>query len=134
MEFKQEWLEGVIRAQQKAHAPYSNFKVGAYLITKDGKSFDGCNVENAAYGDCICAERTALVSAIADGYKLGDFEVLVVTTDTDTPSSPCGSCRQVIKELCDDEMPVFLTNVKGDVIARTVDDLLPLGFSGKDLK
>lgn len=118
----------------KAHAPYSNFKVGAYLITKDGKAFDGCNVENAAYGDCICAERTALVSAIADGYKPGDFEVLVITTDTDTPSSPCGSCRQVIKELCDDDMPVFLTNVKGDVIARTVDDLLPLGFSGKDLK
>lgn len=134
MEFKQEWLDGVTRAQQKAHAPYSNFKVGAYLITKDGKAFDGCNVENAAYGDCICAERTALVSAIADGYKPGDFEVLVITTDTDTPSSPCGSCRQVIKELCDDDMPVFLTNVKGDVIARTVDDLLPLGFSGKDLK
>lgn len=134
MEFKQEWLDGVTRAQQKAHAPYSNFKVGAYLITKDGKAFDGCNVENAAYGDCICAERTALVSAIADGYKPGDFEVLVITTDTDTPSSPCGSCRQVIKELCDDDMPVFLTNVKGDVIARAVDDLLPLGFSGKDLK
>ncbi|MCO4095593.1 cytidine deaminase [Macrococcoides canis] len=134
MEFKLEWLEGVIRAQQKAYAPYSNFKVGAYLITKDGKAFDGCNVENAAYGDCICAERTALVSAIADGYKPGDFEVLVVTTDTEHPSSPCGSCRQVIKELCDDDMPVFLTNVKGDVIERTVDDLLPLGFSGKDLK
>lgn len=134
MEFKNEWLDGVKTAREKAYTPYSNFKVGAFLIAKDGTTFDGCNVENAAYGDCICAERTALVSAIAQGYKPGDFEALVVTTDTPTPSSPCGSCRQVIKELCDDEMPIYLTNIKGDVIKRTVDDILPLGFSGRDLE
>lgn len=133
MIFQKEWLDEVKKARLKAYVPYSKFKVGAYLIAKDGNTFHGCNVENAAYGDAICAERTALVSAIAQGYQPGDFKALVVTTDTETPSSPCGSCRQVIKELCEDDMPVYLTNISGDVIERTVDDLLPLGFSGKDL-
>ena len=133
MEFKQELYEEVRKAQKNAYTPYSKFNVGAYLIAKDGTAFHGCNVENAAYGEAICAERTALVSAVAKGYRPGDFAAIVVTTDTDKPSSPCGACRQVINELCDDDMPVYLTNHNGDVIERTVADLLPLGFSGKDL-
>ncbi|TDL98140.1 cytidine deaminase [Macrococcus brunensis] len=133
MEFKQEWYEEVRNAQKNAYTPYSKFNVGAYLVAKDGTTFHGCNVENAAYGEAICAERTALVSAIAKGYRPGDFAAIVVTTDTEKPSSPCGACRQVINELCDDDMPVFMTNHTGDVIERTVADLLPLGFSGKDL-
>ncbi|MGV2875129.1 cytidine deaminase [Macrococcus capreoli] len=134
MAMEKQWFEGVLNARNNAYAPYSKFKVGAYLICKDGTTFNGCNVENAAYGDTICAERTAFVSAIAAGYKPCDFKALVITTDTETPSSPCGSCRQVIKEMCEDDMPVFLTNVRGDVTERTVDDLLPLGFSGRDLE
>lgn len=133
MEFQQIWLDHVLQARSKAYTPYSNFNVGAYLITKDGRAFDGCNVENAAYGEAICAERTALVSAIAAGYRPGDFKAIVVSTDTPVPSSPCGACRQVLKELCDDDMPVFMTNTNGDVIQKTVAELLPLGFSGKDL-
>ncbi|GGB04628.1 cytidine deaminase [Macrococcus hajekii] len=133
MEFRQEWLHEVRKAQKKAYVPYSKFKVGAYLLTKDGKDFHGCNVENAAYGEAICAERTALVSAIAQGYQPGDFAAITVTTDAAEPSSPCGACRQVLKELCDDDMPVFMTNPAGDIIKMTVAELLPLGFSGKDL-
>ncbi|TDM04375.1 cytidine deaminase [Macrococcus carouselicus] len=133
MEFNREWLHEVRHAQSKAYTPYSRFNVGAYLLAKDGQAFHGCNVENAAYGEAICAERTALVSAIAQGYKPGDFAAIVVTTDADEPSSPCGACRQVLKELCDDDMPVYMTNPAGDIIERTVAELLPLGFSGKDL-
>ncbi|KAA1040073.1 cytidine deaminase [Macrococcus equipercicus] len=133
MEFKQEWLEEVLTARSRAYTPFSHFKVGAYLVTKDGRAFYGCNVENAAYGPTICAERTALVSAIAQGYRPGDFKMIVVATGADKPSSPCGVCRQVMKELCDDDMPVLMTNTAGDVIESTVAELLPNGFSGKDL-
>lgn len=133
MEFKAEWLDIVKEARNNAYTPYSGFKVGAYLTTKDGREFKGCNVENAAYGPTICAERTALVSAVAAGYRPGDFDKIVVMTDSAEPSSPCGVCRQVMKELCDGDMPVFMTNTKGDWKQGTVDDLLPASFSGEDI-
>ncbi|WP_252345068.1 cytidine deaminase [Staphylococcus succinus] len=131
--YQPHYLTEVRTAQANAYAPYSNFKVGAYLRTKDGKSFHGANVENAAYPMAICAERSSLVSAISEGYKPGDFESITITVDADKPSSPCGACRQFMKELCDDDMPVYMTNQNGDLIESTVGDLLPLGFSGKDL-
>ncbi|EKU49908.1 cytidine deaminase [Staphylococcus massiliensis] len=133
MAYNETYFKEVREAQSKAYAPYSNFKVGAYLITKDGKSYHGANVENAAYPDSICAERSSLVAAISDGYRPSDFESITVTVDANEPSSPCGSCRQVLKELCDDDMPVYMTNHKGDMKMLTVNELLPLGFSGKDL-
>ncbi|MGN5881881.1 MULTISPECIES: cytidine deaminase [Staphylococcus] len=133
MAYSQNHFNKVREAQSRAYAPYSNFKVGAYLKTKDGKEFYGANVENAAYGEAICAERSSLVAAISQGYRPGDFESITVTVDAESPSSPCGACRQVIKELCDDDMPIYLTNHKGDMIETTISELLPLGFSGKDL-
>ncbi|MBO1205075.1 MULTISPECIES: cytidine deaminase [Staphylococcus] len=133
MAYQPHYYTEVRKAQENAYAPYSQFKVGAYLITKDGKTYRGGNVENAAYPLGICAERSSLVAAIADGYRPGDFESITVTVDADEPSSPCGACRQVLKELCDDDMPVYMTNHKEDMIQSTVSDLLPLGFSGKDL-
>jgi len=93
-------------ARDMAYAPYSRFPVGAALLTKDGRRFNGCNVENAAYGLCNCAERTALFSAVAAGCKPGDFAAMAVIADTPGPVSPCGSCRQVMAELCDPGMPV----------------------------
>ncbi|MEJ7212806.1 cytidine deaminase, partial [Staphylococcus epidermidis] len=105
----------------------------AYLRTKDGRTFHGANVENAAYSLGICAERSSLVAAISEGYRPGDFESITVTVDADQPSSPCGACRQLFKELCDDYMPVYMTNHKGELIESTVSELLPLGFSRKDL-
>jgi len=115
-------------ARGRAYAPYSHFQVGAAVLTRDGRQFSGCNVENAAYGLCNCAERTALFSAIAAGCRPGDFAALAVIADTRGPVSPCGSCRQVMSELCDDTMPVLLTNLHGDLQETTVAALLPGSF------
>lgn len=116
------------QARERAYAPYSHFLVGAALLTRDGRRFGGCNVENAAYGLCNCAERTALFSAIAAGCKPGDFAALAVTADTPEPVSPCGACRQVLAELCDADMPVWLGNLGGKMQQTTVADLLPGAF------
>lgn len=116
------------RARDAAYAPYSRFQVGAALQTKDGHTFPGCNVENAAYGLCNCAERTALFSAIAAGYRPGDFSALAVVADTPEPVSPCGACRQALAELCEGTMPVLLANLAGSTAQTTVAALLPGSF------
>jgi cytidine deaminase len=104
------------------------------LLTKDGKVFHGCNVENASYGLCNCAERTAFFSAIAQGYKPGDFDRLAVVGETDKPIAPCGACRQVTLELGGNQLPVVLANLKGDTRETTAAELLPEAFGGWDLK
>jgi len=116
------------QAREQAYAPYSRFLVGAALLTCDGRHFLGCNVENASYGLCNCAERTALFSAIAAGCKPGDFVRLAVIGDTEGPISPCGACRQVMDELCDQSMPVLLANLHGKLQETTVKELLPGSF------
>lgn len=116
------------KAREQAYAPYSKFLVGAAVRTRDGRTFTGCNVENAAYGLCNCAERTALFSAVAAGCRPGDFVQLAVIADTPEPVSPCGACRQVMAELCDDTMPVLLGNLAGAVEETTVGTLLPGSF------
>jgi cytidine deaminase len=116
-------------ARGQAYAPYSNFPVGAALITRDGRTFNGCNVENAAYGLCNCAERTALFSAMAAGCKPGQFAALAVVADTPDPVSPCGACRQVMSELCGPNMPVLLGNLHGPARRTTVAALLPDSFT-----
>ncbi len=115
-------------AREQAYAPYSNFLVGAALLTRDGRRFSGCNVENASYGLCNCAERTALFNAIAAGCRPGDFAAIAVVADTDAPVSPCGACRQVMAELCGDAMPVLLANLRGDTEQTSVGALLPGSF------
>jgi cytidine deaminase len=116
------------QAREQAYAPYSHFHVGAALLTRDGRRFGGCNVENAAYGLCNCAERTALFSAIAAGCQPGDFVALAVIADAPQPASPCGACRQVMAELCDQSMPVLLSNLGGSTRKTTVGELLPDSF------
>ncbi|MFC5580309.1 cytidine deaminase [Rhodanobacter terrae] len=115
-------------ARDHAYAPYSHFRVGAALLTRDGRRFGGCNVENASYGLCNCAERTALFSAVAAGCRPGDFAALAVIADGDSPVSPCGACRQVMAELCDGAMPVLMANLRGDTQQATVAALLPDSF------
>jgi cytidine deaminase len=115
-------------ARELAYAPYSNFRVGAAVITRDGRTFTGCNVENASYGLCNCAERTALFSAVAAGCRPGDFAQLAVIADTPGPVSPCGACRQVMAELCDETMPVLLGNLADAMEETTVGTLLPGSF------
>ncbi|KAA0560539.1 MULTISPECIES: cytidine deaminase [Bacillaceae] len=118
-------------AREKAYVPYSKFKVGAALLSKDGKVYHGCNIENAAYSMCNCAERTALFKAYSEGDT--DYSMIAVVADTARPVPPCGACRQVISELCPKEMKVVLTNLKGDVEELTVAELLPGAFSPEDL-
>ena len=124
-----ELLQDARSARLLAYAPYSRFRVGAVVLTRDGRRFRGCNVENAAYGLCNCAERTALFSAIAAGCRPGDFAGLAVVADTPAPVSPCGACRQVMAELCDQAMPVLLGHLGERVQRATVADLLPGSFS-----
>ena len=128
---KNQIIEEAKKAREKAYIPYSRFGVGAALLGADGTIYHGCNIENAAYSMCNCAERTALFSAMAQGVT--EFKTLAVVADTDRPVSPCGACRQVISELCDEDMPVILTNLKGDVLELTVKELLPGAFSPEDL-
>lgn len=118
-------------AREKAYVPYSNFPVGAALLGEDGIVYHGCNIENSAFSMTNCAERTAFFKAISEGVH--SFKALAVTGDTDGPISPCGACRQVIAEFCDAGMPVYLTNLKGDVMETTVAELLPGAFSKEDL-
>jgi cytidine deaminase len=120
-------------ARALAYAPYSGFQVGAALECKDGRVFRGCNVENASYGLCNCAERTAFFSAIAHGYKPGDFTALAVIGATEGPIAPCGACRQVTLELGGNDLQVVLTNLQGDVFLTTAAGQLPNAFGGRDL-
>jgi cytidine deaminase len=124
-------IEAAKKARDKAYVPYSKFGVGAAILTTDGKVYQGCNIENAAYSMCNCAERTALFKAYSEGDR--DFQMMAVVADTDRPCSPCGACRQVISELCPSDMKVILTNLKGDVKELTVAELLPGAFSPEDL-
>lgn len=129
---KKKYIEEANKMLEKAYIPYSKFPVGALLVTKEGKIYTGCNIENASYGLCNCAERTAIFKAVSEGER--DFSYLVITGETDGPISPCGACRQVIAEFCEPKMPVLLTNVKGDEKEVTVEQLLPGAFSIEDLK
>jgi cytidine deaminase len=124
-------IEEAKTAREKAYVPYSKFGVGAAILTKDGKVYRGCNIENAAYSMCNCAERTAIFKAYSEGDR--DFQLLAVVADTDRPCSPCGACRQVISELCPKDMKVVLTNLKGEMKELTVEELLPGAFSPEDL-
>ena len=126
-------LDAATLARENAYVPYSHFKVGAALLLKDGNIITGCNVENASYGLCNCAERTALFKAYSEGIKKSDIVAMSICADTDGPVSPCGACRQVMAELLNGNTPVYLTNLKGDVKEMTVDELLPYSFSGSDL-
>lgn len=125
-------MEALIRAaraaRECAYAPYSGFKVGAAALVKDGRVFGGCNVENASYGLCNCAERTALFSGIAAGCRRGDFTHVAVVADTPEPVSPCGACRQVMYEMGGPLLIVVQANLRGDTVQTTLAQLLPGAF------
>lgn len=117
-------------ARGRAYVPYSHFAVGAALLTGSGKIYPGCNVENAAYPACICAERSALVSAVAAGET--DFVALAVIADTPRPVSPCGLCRQVIAEIAPNAT-IILANLQGATQTTTAAELLPDAFNASDM-
>lgn len=125
---QEQLIQEAIAARESAYAPYSQFKVGAALLSKDGRVFRGCNVENASYGLCNCAERTALFAAVAAGYRPGQFARMAVVGATEAPIAPCGACRQVMLELGGRELEVVLTNLKGDIKLTTAGAQLPDAF------
>ncbi len=126
--------ELALKARENAYAPYSNYKVGACLVLKDGNYIIGSNVENASFGLTNCAERSALFAAVSQGYQKEDFNEIVIATINDVPGSPCGACRQVISELMDLNAKVTLINPKlTNTISLRVKDLLPYAFSGEEL-
>ena len=131
---KLELIAKAKEARELSYSPYSNFKVGAALLTKDGQIFLGSNVENSSYPLTMCAERNALYNAYMHGYKKDDFVALALCADTEEPCSPCGACRQVMSEIFPSDAPVYMSNLKGDIKETTVSELLPFAFSDKDLK
>ncbi|MFA8439571.1 cytidine deaminase [Pueribacillus sp. YX66] len=118
-------------ARTRAYVPYSNFAVGAALLTCEGIMYRAGNIENASYSLCVCAERTVLFKAFSEGDK--QFKALAVVADTHEPVSPCGACRQVMLELCEPEMQVILSNMQGKYMETTVQNLLPFAFSREDV-
>ena len=124
-------IESAKRVRERAFAPYSNFKVGSAVVTKDGKVFSGCNVESASYGLTVCAERVAIWKAVSEGET--DLAGIAVVTDTERLTPPCGVCRQIIWEFCGD-VPVTLANTHGDQETISIKELLPQAFDTKFLE
>jgi len=118
---------------KNSYSPYSKFPVSAVLELKNGKTYRGVNIENAAFGLANCAERSALFAAYSDGIRKEDIKRLLVYTDHDYFVSPCGSCRQVMRELMEDDADIILVNNHDETKTIKNIDLLPLGFSQKDL-
>lgn len=119
---------------KKSYCPYSHFPVAAIVVMKDGQSFSGVNVENASYGATICAERSAIVSAVSAGYRRDDFDQLYIMVDRDEVSTCCFLCRQVIQEFMDASCEVICMNRLGEVKKFLVRDLCPYPFDSEDLK
>lgn len=119
-------LDAALAVKEKAYAPYSQFHVGAALVTSSGQLFAGCNVENTSYGLTICAERNAIFQMVATGEQAID-QILVIG-DTEEFLPPCGACRQVIAEFSKKDTAVYLCNKKGDYKKTTVGELIPFTF------
>ena len=129
-------IEKAIEQLQFSYAPYSNFKVGAALLAKNGTIYGGCNIENASYSPTNCAERTAFFKAVSEGIK--EFEAICVVGGKDGLltgyASPCGVCRQVMMEFCDPEtFQIILATSKEQYEIFTLEEILPLGFGQKNL-
>ena len=126
-------MELAIAAMHKAYAPYSGFKVGAALLCADGTVYQGCNIENAAYGPTNCAERTAFFKAVYDGHR--DFAAIAVCGGKDGVITgafpPCGVCRQVMREFCEDDFLIYIMGAEGSFEAVPLAELLPHSFSAK---
>ncbi|MET3290101.1 cytidine deaminase [Brevibacillus fluminis] len=129
---EKELIQQAVAARKNAYVPYSKFPVGAALLTTSGKVYLGCNIENAAYPLCNCAERTAIFKAVSEGENA--FAAIAVVADTPGPVSPCGACRQVLAELCPADMPVILANLQDNVSVTSVQTLLPGAFTKEDLR
>ncbi|RLC89257.1 MAG: cytidine deaminase [Chloroflexi bacterium] len=126
---REQLVAEAMQARENAYAPYSNYRVGAAVLTGDGRVFSGVNVENAVYPLCICAERVAIAKAVSEGAR----RIVALAVVTANGGTPCGSCRQVIREFGAPETPTLIAKPDGSYRERTLDDLLPESFSAADL-
>jgi len=118
-------------AMENAYAPYSRFRVGAAVRTTTGEVIAGCNVENAAYGEALCAERVAIAAAVARGMK--EFEEIAIASESDDPAAPCGSCRQTMSEFAPD-LKITSYSRNGKQLTWRLSDLLPEAFASNHLR
>lgn len=130
-------IKSAIQGRKKSYSPYSNYMVGAALLTKNGKIYQGCNIENAAYGPSNCAERTAFFSAVSSGER--EFAAIAITGGKRGGEGdfayPCGVCRQVMMEFCDcDTFEVIVAKNENDYVICTLRELLPNGFGPANLE
>jgi cytidine deaminase len=125
-----ELLAAALAARQHAHAPYSHFLVGAALEDVEGRIHTGCNIENATYGLTLCAERVAVFKAVSEGVR--EFRRIAVAADTETLTSPCGACRQILWEFCGD-IEIMLVNPHGKSETLRMKDLFPRAFDASFL-
>lgn len=126
-------IQKAIDARENAYVPYSNFKVGAAVLTEDNKIYAGCNIENASYGATNCAERTAIFKAVSEGHT--KIKAIAVIGDTATYTYPCGICRQVIVEFAiDKDIDIILVKNEKEYIIKKLDEILPGAFTKVDLK
>lgn len=124
----------LLKLLNNSYSPYSKFRVASIVVMKDGTEFNGVNVENASYGAAICAERSAIVSAISAGYKRYDFKEIYVMCDSPKISSSCFICRQLIQEFFEKDNKVVFMNNKGESMEYKVSDICPVPFDSEDLK
>ena len=126
-------VEMAVEAMHHAYAPYSGYQVGAALLCKDGSVYCGCNIENASYSPTNCAERTAFFKAVYDGHR--DFVAIAVCGGKDGVITgafpPCGVCRQVMREFCEDDFVIYMVGSDGSYESVTLAQLLPHSFSAK---
>ena len=131
---KEELVLLAMEAMSHAYVPYSGYKVGAALLTSDGRVYQGCNIENASYTPTVCAERTAFFKAVYDGVR--EFSAIAVVGGKNGEITglfpPCGVCRQVMREFCGDDFTVYLGGANGEIKTLTLSDLLPYSFSASE--
>lgn len=135
---KAELISQALTARENAYAPYSRYAVGAAVVGESGRTYTGCNIENASYPAGICAERTAIFKAISEGERKITMIALVAAEQTKSAPlpeypSPCGICRQVMAEFCEEDTPILLAKSETDYREYTLSELLPLSFTAKDL-
>ena len=128
-------IEKLMKLAENSYSPYSHFRVATIVIMKDGTEFKGVNVENVAYGSSICSERSAILSAISNGYKKGDFKELhCLCADSNRVSTSCFACRQVISELFDKDVDLYFYANTGESKVFKVSELCPYPFDEDDLQ
>ena len=130
-------VELAIEAREHSYCTYSGFAVGAALLTKSGKVYQGCNIENVSFTPTICAERTAFFKAVYDGER--EFEAIAIVggpagKPISSPCAPCGVCRQVMREFCKDDFKIYLGKGDGTYVESSLIEMLPFSFSGSNLE